>query len=133
MIAGAIYVDDACSNDPYCNSGAAYTFGFAIEPQVSCGDGLVEGVEECDDGNPVDGDGCDTNCTNTACGNGIVTVGEECDDGNTIDFDGCTSDCMIPPIPAASTWGLLILGLLIVGIGSLMIRRNRTTNHNISS
>ncbi len=32
--------------------------------QPICGDGIVaQGIEECDDGNSVDGDGCDTNCT----------------------------------------------------------------------
>ncbi len=57
-----------------------------------CGDGVVKaGVEVCDDGNSVDGDGCDSNCTPTSPGNGIVTDGEECDDGNDIDGDGCDS------------------------------------------
>lgn len=27
-----------------------------------CGDGIVEGAEECDDGNTVDGDGCSSSC-----------------------------------------------------------------------
>ena len=46
-------------------------------------------ADDCDSA-VDDGDGCDSNCTNTGCGNGIVTVGEECDDGNTLDDDGCT-------------------------------------------
>jgi cysteine-rich repeat protein len=49
--------------------------------------------EECDDGNSVDGDGCDSNCTKSSCGNGIVGGKEECDDGNLIDGDGCDSNC----------------------------------------
>ena len=49
--------------------------------------------ELCDDGNLVDGDGCDSNCTPTGCGNAIVTAGETCDDGNVIDGDGCDSNC----------------------------------------
>lgn len=28
-----------------------------------CGNGIPEGIEECDDGNAVDGDGCNTDCT----------------------------------------------------------------------
>ena len=60
-----------------------------------CGDGIVHGHEACDDGNTIDGDGCDTSCTVTACGNGVVTAGEACDDGNTIDGDGCDSNCTI--------------------------------------
>ena len=60
-----------------------------------CGDGAVQGTEECDDGNQIDGDGCDTNCTRTRCGNGIVSTGEECDDGNTVSGDGCDFQCRI--------------------------------------
>lgn len=30
-----------------------------------CGDGMVEGLEDCDDGNRVNGDGCDNDCTET--------------------------------------------------------------------
>ena len=59
-----------------------------------CGDGnREEACEDCDDGNLVDGDGCDSNCTITGCGNGIVTAGEQCDDGNFLDGDGCDSNC----------------------------------------
>src|SRR5262249_13030774 len=52
--------------------------------------------EECDDGNPTNGDGCDINCTLTRCGNGLVTAGEECDDGNLDDSDSCRNDCTRP-------------------------------------
>jgi len=58
-----------------------------------CGNGVVEPPEQCDDGNLVDSDGCDSNCTPTGCGNGIVTAGEECDDGNTAAGDCCAPDC----------------------------------------
>jgi cysteine-rich repeat protein len=53
------------------------------------------GQEQCDDGNLVDGDGCDSNCTPTGCGNGIVTAGEQCDDGNTVDGDCCSATCQL--------------------------------------
>src|SRR6185295_6315580 len=33
-----------------------------------CGNMDVDPGEECDDGNSVNGDGCDNNCTFTACG-----------------------------------------------------------------
>ncbi len=59
----------------------------------TCGDGVVAVGEACDDGNRIDGDGCDRNCTPTGCGNGIVTAGEECDDGNNDDHDSCTNAC----------------------------------------
>ena len=59
-----------------------------------CGDGTQDGTEECDDGNNVDGDGCQADCTLTpACGNGKLEEGEACDDGNTVDGDDCSADC----------------------------------------
>ena len=58
-----------------------------------CGDGELTAGEQCDDGNTVNGDGCDSACVNETCGNGKVQTGEECDDGNTIDLDRCTSNC----------------------------------------
>jgi cysteine-rich repeat protein len=61
----------------------------------SCGNGLLESGEECDDGDTANCDGCDANCTITRCANGIVACGEECDDGNTIGGDGCEPDCTL--------------------------------------
>ncbi len=62
-----------------------------------CGNDLVEGAEECDDGNMIDGDGCtDCELDNIAlCGNGLYDPGEECDDGNTDSLDGCSSTCQL--------------------------------------
>lgn len=60
---------------------------------IACSDRVLNGTEECDDGNLLDGDGCDHTCTVTACGNGVPTEGEQCDDGNFVDGDGCDSDC----------------------------------------
>jgi len=74
------------SNDP-----AVY---FPESP--ACGDGILQPGEECDDGNNVDGDGCQADCTNPRCGDGILDAGEECDDGNNIDGDGCQADCTTP-------------------------------------
>lgn len=61
----------------------------------ACGDGIAGEDELCDDGNEVDGDGCDSNCTFTQCGNGVVTGLEKCDDGNAIDGDACTNFCQL--------------------------------------
>ncbi len=46
---------------------------------TECGDGVRDPAEECDDGNTLDGDGCDSNCSVTGCGNGIRVGGEACD------------------------------------------------------
>jgi fibro-slime domain-containing protein len=75
----------------------------------SCGDGIIERNEGCDDGNTTSGDGCSRICQVEAnwicpkegepcqnlakCGNGILTSDEVCDDGNTASSDGCSGDC----------------------------------------
>jgi len=68
-----------------------------------CGDGVVDPGEgeQCDDGNLVDGDGCDSDCTFSSgvCGNGIVDPGEDCDQGplnSDILPDHCRTDCTAP-------------------------------------
>ncbi len=60
-----------------------------------CGNGFTEGVEECDDGNTADNDGCSSECLNEFCGDGVVNdaPNEECDDGNNDDGDCCSSTC----------------------------------------
>lgn len=58
-----------------------------------CGDGVIRGSEECDDGNLIDGDGCESDCRTRPCGNGTVELDEVCDDGNLADADGCDSNC----------------------------------------
>ncbi len=60
-------------------------------PIPLCGDGVVNGSEECDDGNATPFDGCERNCTRTqaVCGNGRLESPEECDDGNDVSGDGC--------------------------------------------
>ena len=59
-----------------------------------CGDGNLEFPEECDDGNNVNGDGCDEFCFfEFTCGDGNLDAGEECDDGNNTNGDGCDEFC----------------------------------------
>jgi len=62
--------------DGTCTNGACIA--------LTCGDGVVEVTEACDDGNTLSGDGCSADCkSNESCGNGItdLAVGEECDCG----------------------------------------------------
>ncbi len=65
-----------------------------------CGDGVRNrGVEVCDDGNFINGDGCSGDClSQETCGNGYVDFarGEQCDSGIAgLGGDGCSSTCKL--------------------------------------
>lgn len=62
-----------------------------------CGNNVIEGDEECDDGNILDDDGCSSQCIVEYCGDQIINnVTETCDDGaNNDDTDGCFDDCSL--------------------------------------
>jgi fibro-slime domain-containing protein len=79
-----------------------------------CGDSLLDDDEACDDGNRVDGDGCQANCLMAdpgfscnppgqpchelvICGDSIVGSSEQCDDGNVVAGDGCSATCKFEP------------------------------------
>jgi fibro-slime domain-containing protein len=75
--------------------------------ETVCGNGFVEGTEQCDDGNNVSLDGCTPDCLLepqcpggscvARCGDGILFdfANEQCDDGNVNDGDGCSKTCTI--------------------------------------
>ena len=80
---------------------------------ITCGNGVVNAGETCDDGNRTGGDGCGTTCIlepgflcTTAgaacvaiCGDsiraGAGAFREECDDGNSRAADGCSAACRV--------------------------------------
>jgi cysteine-rich repeat protein len=67
---------------------------FDVSQCATCGNGVVEGSEECDDGNGVDEDSCTSACLLNICGDGFLNAEvEECDDGNASDGDGCSASC----------------------------------------
>jgi formylglycine-generating enzyme len=81
-----------------------------------CGNGVLDGVEKCDDANAEPGDGCNASCRvepgwscdqgepthcTAICGDGLV-VGSEaeaggCDDENETPDDGCDASCEVEP------------------------------------
>ncbi|MBU1976236.1 MAG: right-handed parallel beta-helix repeat-containing protein [Nanoarchaeota archaeon] len=73
---------------------------------ASCGNTVVEGSEQCDDGNHDNGDGCDAYCRTEACGNGRIDAGEECDDNNVVNGDGCNSQCQTEVLVEICTNGI---------------------------
>ena len=87
-----------------------------------CGDGILAGNEQCDDGNNTSGDGCSATCQiepgyacvaqatapnsvchKTTCGDGVKEGSEECDDGNMKPYDGCSPSCEVEPKCAGGT------------------------------
>jgi cysteine-rich repeat protein len=81
--------------------------GGDVPPEKTCGNGIVDPGEQCDDGasnsDAVYGAGCTTQCQFAPfCGDGVVNGPEECDLGlqqnNAVygDMDGCTSSCTRP-------------------------------------
>jgi len=92
---GIVDAGEGCDDGAAAN-GTGQRCNAACRRNV-CGDGdKLVGVEECDDGNPVNGDACDTNCTTPRCGNNAPDPGEACDDGNSVNGDGCEADCSAP-------------------------------------
>ena len=79
--------------------------GVVGPPPKYCGDGVIEGAEECDDGaanSDANYGGCSSHCLYLFCGDGIVNGDEECDlgslhnNGTYGDPTGCTLGCTRP-------------------------------------
>jgi cysteine-rich repeat protein len=63
-------------------------------PAATCGDGALGGLEGCDDGGTISGDGCSSTCALEFCGDAALNgEGEICDDGNRASGDGCDANC----------------------------------------
>ena len=63
---------------------------------ATCGDGIVQALKNCDDGNDVETDTCNSVCKFTRCGDGIVQRSSTVrDDGNDSDFDNCRVNCTL--------------------------------------
>lgn len=67
----------------------------APEKEPKCGDGVVNGDDQCDSGTQIVGDDCLDDCTFAFCGDGELRAGEACDDGNNVGGDGCEADCSL--------------------------------------
>jgi cysteine-rich repeat protein len=72
------------------------TTSYTTDGGAVCGDGKVEGGEECDEGADNADDGaCTTLCKPPGCGDTLLQPGEACDDGNAASDDGCVA-CVVP-------------------------------------
>jgi cysteine-rich repeat protein len=75
------------------------------EPERVCGNGIIETPELCDDGNDVNGDGCEADCTKTC----VQGSGDTCSDGNPCngtEVCGAASKCDLgTPLADGATCG----------------------------
>lgn len=105
--------DDDCDGFTDCDDGDC-GLETVCQPEPSCGDGVIDGEEQCDIGQdnglecvPEYGANCNycsTECqivelAGTYCGDANLDEGEECDDGNNINEDGCSAECLIESEP----------------------------------
>jgi fibro-slime domain-containing protein len=115
---GNLVAGDGCSLIAgVCSVETGITVGWVC-PQAGkpclpkCGDGKINGYEQCEDGNAKSGDGCSSACrlepgfvcptkgalcTKAICGKNGVEADEGCDDGNTVYGDGCSGQCQNEP------------------------------------
>lgn len=70
-----------------------YPVGYTIKQHGTCGDGVLQPGEECDDGNPDVSDGC-IDCHRAYCGDGYRHRGVEDCDGS--DFGYLTCETYLP-------------------------------------
>jgi cysteine-rich repeat protein len=104
------------------NEAGNQTQTVTIVDDEACGNGAIAWAEQCDDGNIVNGDGCNATCqlesgatctvdvlpvigvcdtagtgsvSGNVCGNGLVAWAEICDDSNTVNGDGCSATCTL--------------------------------------
>ena len=101
-----------CLNSPFGGPGGGFGppkgFGgsgnnpFQTVEQV-CGNGQTEGIEQCDDGNTLSGDGCTASCTKETT-LGFCATG--CDDSDQCTIDVCdenTKSCVHKPDPQCTS------------------------------
>lgn len=131
-------LDGDAVNGPAFDMGA---FEYVRPPR--CGDGLVEGTEECDDGNTVAGDGCDATCNSEIPGaGGSAGSGESGGGGDSAGSGGSEAGgtageggghghypfCSYSPRSAGErggTWFFVALGL-VWGLGRARRRVSRS-------
>jgi cysteine-rich repeat protein len=79
-----------------------------------CGNAIVEGGEQCDNGpDNVESGECLPDCSFNVCGDTFVGPAEGCDDGNVADGDGCSALCLIEDLDP----GVIMCGNKIYACG----------------
>jgi fibro-slime domain-containing protein len=128
-----------CTVDPgwSCPKAADGTGGACKQAINICGDAIISGGEECDDGGSASNDGCSSTCQvesgwtcpaagapcvkSAYCGNSVVdlAISEQCDDGGTTGGDGCSPLCQIEAGYACTTPGQPCVSTVKCGDGKI--------------
>lgn len=88
-----------CNGDADCADAERCRSGICVNPeeaQETCGNGLLDAGEQCDDANVDNTDSCLNTCADATCGDGFIKQGaEECDLGVGLNKDDgvCTATC----------------------------------------
>ncbi len=101
---GLVVVLIGCSDDDGGSNGNQNNNVFTY-----CGDGFVQGLEECDDGTTNSDtlpEACRTNCRVAHCGDGVIDEGELCDEGR-YNSDQAGASCRLTCGPATCGDGIL--------------------------
>jgi cysteine-rich repeat protein len=81
--------------EDYLNNGIIAGYTLYVTYNALCGDGVVEGAEECEPGGATP---CQATCDRVqVCGDGFLDAPEACDDSNMTNGDGCSSTCALEP------------------------------------
>jgi cysteine-rich repeat protein len=77
--------------EDFANDSVIPGYTLRVTLNALCGDGAVEGAEECDGGAA-----CAATCDRIPlCGDGLVDAPELCDDGGAANGDGCDASCQV--------------------------------------
>jgi cysteine-rich repeat protein len=120
----------------YVNIHSSSFGGGEIRGQIlvtgSCGDGVVQGPEGCDDGNTTAGDGCSATCTVETCftctgtAPSVCSPITACTNGDGCCPTGCNAgndaECVVP-VPGITPLGWLLLAALLTLTAAWALRR----------
>ena len=141
---GRVYVYTGVVSTSLAVTNARGSTAAAATSGPRCGDGHVEGNEQCDDGNDIDTDDCRNDCTLQPCCVIDPLAANRCDD-----FDPCTDDSFdattgtcsnvdngqcctsTPPVPATRPAALRRLPRCIPGIAATRDRPASSTHRSV--